>query len=218
MSGPLDGVRVLEVASYVFVPAAAAVLADWGADVLKVEHPDQRRSRSYDSGVGRAGVGERGLAHLRGRPTAASGRSDSTSPRPEGKEILLSLVDEADVFLTNLLPGARRKLGIEPEDIMGRNPRVIYGRGTAQGPRGALAGRGGFDGITYWGRSGAAIGATTPGQEFPSPMPGPGFGDMQSGMALAGGISRRPVRARADRSRRARRLLADVGRDSGPCR
>ena len=48
--------------------------------------------------------------------------------------------------------------------------------------------RGGFDGITYWGRSGAAIGVTTPGQEFPSPMPGPGFGDLQSGMALAGGI------------------------------
>ena len=72
---------------------------------------------------------------------------------------------------------------------MARNPRIVYGRGSAQGPRGPLAARGGFDGITYWGRSGAAIGATAPGQEFPSPMPGPGFGDLQSGMAMAGGIS-----------------------------
>ena len=107
---------------------------------------------------------------------------------PEGRDILMSLVDGADVFLTNLLPAARQKLGIEPDEIMARNPRVVYGRGTAQGPRGPLAGRGGFDGITYWGRSGAAIGATAPGQEFPSPMPGPGFGDLQSGMAMAGGI------------------------------
>ena len=108
---------------------------------------------------------------------------------PEGKEILLSLVDEADVFLTNLLPGARRKLGIEPEDIMSRNPRVIYGQRhcprTARGARRSWRLRRNH----VLGAVGAAIGATMPGQEFPSPMPGPGFGDMQSGMALAGGIS-----------------------------
>jgi crotonobetainyl-CoA:carnitine CoA-transferase CaiB-like acyl-CoA transferase len=102
--------------------------------------------------------------------------------------VLLELVDGTDVFLTNLLAGARQKLGIEPDDIWARNPRVVYGRGTAQGPRGPAAGKGGFDGITYWGRSGAAIGATLPGQEYPTPMPGPGFGDLQSGMAMAGGI------------------------------
>jgi crotonobetainyl-CoA:carnitine CoA-transferase CaiB-like acyl-CoA transferase len=188
VSGPLDGVRVLEVASYVFVPAAAAVLADWGADVLKVEHPaggDPARTTAA-WGVPASVNGVSHIFEVANRGKRAIGLDIASA---EGKEILLSLVDEADVFLTNLLPAARRKLGIEPEDIMSRNPRVIYGRGTAQGPRGALAGRGGFDGITYWGRSGAAIGATTPGQEFPSPMPGPGFGDMQSGMALAGGIS-----------------------------
>jgi crotonobetainyl-CoA:carnitine CoA-transferase CaiB-like acyl-CoA transferase len=186
--GPLDGVRVLEVASFVFVPASAAILADWGAEVLKIEHPswgDPVRQ------VAAWGVPARvkGVSHLfevGNRGKRALGLDINTN---EGRDILMSLVDTADVFVTNLLPAARTKLGIEPEDVMGRNPRIVYGRGTAQGPRGPLAGKGGFDGITYWGRSGAAIGVTPPGQEFPSPMPGPGFGDLQSGMALAGGIS-----------------------------
>ena len=181
------GVRVLEVASYVFVPAAGAILADWGADVLKVEHPgvgDPSRNTAAWGVPARV----KGVSHLfevGNRGKRAIGLDIAT---PEGHDILMSLVDDVDVFLTNLLPAARRKLGIDPEDVMARNPRVVYGRGSAQGPRGTLAGRGGFDGITYWGRSGAAIGAQAPGQEFPSPMPGPGFGDLQSGMAMAGGI------------------------------
>jgi crotonobetainyl-CoA:carnitine CoA-transferase CaiB-like acyl-CoA transferase len=183
----LEGVRVLEVASFVFVPASAAILADWGAEVIKIEHPawgDPVRQ------VAAWGVPARvnGVSHLfevGNRGKRAVGIDINTA---DGHEILMSLVDTADVFVTNLLTAARTKLGIEPDDVMGRNPRIVYGRGSAQGPRGPLAGRGGFDGITYWGRSGAAIGVTTPGQEFPSPMPGPGFGDLQSGMALAGGI------------------------------
>ncbi|MET0324443.1 MAG: CoA transferase [Ilumatobacteraceae bacterium] len=187
MPGPLDGVRVLEVASYVFVPAAAAVLADWGADVLKVEHPTAgdpvRNTAAW--GVPARVHGVSHLFEVGNRGKRAIGLDIS---KPEGHDILMSIVDDVDVFLTNLLPAARQKLGIEPEAIMARNPRIVYGRGTAQGPRGPLAGRGGFDGITYWGRSGAAIGASAPGAEFPSPMPGPGFGDLQSGMAMAGGI------------------------------
>jgi crotonobetainyl-CoA:carnitine CoA-transferase CaiB-like acyl-CoA transferase len=185
--GPLEGVRVLEVASFVFVPASAAILADWGAEVIKVEHPtwgDPVRQ------VAAWGVPSRvnGVSHLfevgnRGKRAIGLDMSQA-----EGRDILMSLVDTADVFVTNLLPAARTKLGIEPEDVMGRNPRIVYGRGTAQGPRGPSAGKGGFDGITYWGRSGAAQGVTPAGQEYPSPMPGPGFGDLQSGMALAGGI------------------------------
>ena len=107
---------------------------------------------------------------------------------PEGKEILMQLVDESDVFVTNFLPAARRKLGIEPEDIQSRNPRIIYARGSAQGPRGAMSERGGFDGVTYWTRTGASLGVTPPERQVPLAMPGPGFGDLQSGMALAGGV------------------------------
>jgi crotonobetainyl-CoA:carnitine CoA-transferase CaiB-like acyl-CoA transferase len=108
---------------------------------------------------------------------------------PDGHEILMRLIDEADVFLTNFLPSARRKLGIEPEDIMGRNPRIIYGRGSAQGPRGEQSERGGFDGISYWARSGASVGVTPPEHAVPLSMPGPGFGDVQTGVAMAGAIS-----------------------------
>jgi crotonobetainyl-CoA:carnitine CoA-transferase CaiB-like acyl-CoA transferase len=101
----------------------------------------------------------------------------------------MQLIDEADVFVTNFLPPARRKLGIEPADILGRNPRVVYARGSAQGVRGEAADRGGFDSISYWGRSGASIGVTPPDADWPLTMPGPGFGDLQAGMTLAGGIA-----------------------------
>jgi crotonobetainyl-CoA:carnitine CoA-transferase CaiB-like acyl-CoA transferase len=187
MTAPLEGVRVLEAAIYAFAPSATAILADWGADVLKVEHP-----ATGDPGRNTAAWGVpasvNGVSHLwevanRGKRAIALDIS-----QPEGNEILMSLVEESDVFVTNFLPAARRKLGIEPEDIMGRNPRIIYARGSAQGPRGDLAERGGFDGISYWGRSGAAIGVTPPEFDIPLTMPGPGFGDLQAGVALAGGI------------------------------
>ena len=187
MSAVLDGVKVLEVAIYAFAPSATAILGDWGADVLKVEHPSMG-----DPGRNTAAWGVpaevNGVSHLwefanRGKRAIAIDIST-----PEGHDILMTLVDESDVFVTNFLPPARRKLGIEPEDILARNPRIIYARGSAQGPKGELAERGGFDAISYWGRTGAAVGVTPPEHDFPLTMPGPGFGDIQAGMALAGGI------------------------------
>lgn len=188
MTGPLDGVRVLEVAIYAFAPSATAILADWGADVLKVEHPvlgDPGRTTAA-WGVPAEVNGVSHLWEVANRGKRAMTLDIAT---PEGKDILLQLVDGSDVFVTNFLPPARRKLGIEPADIMGRNPRIVYARGSAQGPRGELSERGGFDAISYWGRTGAAIGVTPPEDDFPLAMPGPGFGDLQSGVALAGGIS-----------------------------
>jgi crotonobetainyl-CoA:carnitine CoA-transferase CaiB-like acyl-CoA transferase len=187
VSGPLDGVRVVEVAIFAFVPSAGAILADWGADVLKIEHPvtgDPQR------GIPAWGVPAevRGVHHLfevANRGKRSMGLDVATA---EGREILLRLVDDADVFLTNFLPPARRRLGIEPAEILGRNPRIIYARGSAQGPRGDLAERGGFDGLTYWQRSGASLGVSPPDAPVPLAMPGPGFGDLQAGLALAGGI------------------------------
>ncbi len=187
MTAPLEGVRVLEVAIFAFVPSAAAVLADWGADVLKVEHPvlgDPGRN------IAAWGVPAdvNGVSHLWEVPNRGKRAMTLDLAAPEGKEVLMKLVDESDVFITNFLPAARRKLGIEPKDIQGRNPRIIYARGSAQGPKGQLAERGGFDGVTYWLRTGASIGVTPPDAPVPLAMPGPGFGDLQTGMALAGGI------------------------------
>jgi crotonobetainyl-CoA:carnitine CoA-transferase CaiB-like acyl-CoA transferase len=187
MTRPLEGVRVLEVAIYAFVPSAAAILADWGADVLKVEHPvlgDPGR----DTAAWGVPANVNGVSHLWEVPNRGKRAMTLDLSTPEGKEILMQLVDESDVFITNFLPAARRKLGIEPDDIQARNPRIIYARGSAQGPKGDLAERGGFDGVTYWLRTGASIGVTPPELPVPLAMPGPGFGDLQAGMALAGGI------------------------------
>jgi crotonobetainyl-CoA:carnitine CoA-transferase CaiB-like acyl-CoA transferase len=185
---PLDGVNVLEVAIFAFVPSSTAILAEWGADVVKVEHPvsgdPQRRIAAW--GVPEEVNGIRHLFEFANRGKRSIGIDLA---KPAGRALLLDLVDGADVFVTNFLPPARRKLGIEPDDVLGRNPRIVYARGSAQGPRGDAAERGGFDSISYWGRSGAAIGVTPPEAEWPLTMPGPGFGDLQAGMALAGGIA-----------------------------
>ena len=187
MTAPMQGVRVLEVAIYAFVPSATAILADWGADVLKVEHPTMGDPGRTTAAWG-VPADVNGVSHL--WEVANRGKRAITLDvaTPEGKDLLMQLVDESDVFVTNFLPAARRKLGIEPEDIQGRNPRIIYARGSAQGPRGAMSERGGFDGVTYWTRTGASLGVTPPEAQVPLAMPGPGFGDLQSGMALAGGV------------------------------
>ena len=187
MTKLLDGVRVLEVAIYAFVPSAAAVLADWGADVIKVEDPDVgdpvRGLTSYGFGPGDGGVSALWELFNRGK------RSVGINIRkPEGREILMSLVDQSDVFLTNFMQPARAKLGIDVDQILARNPRIIYGRGTGHGPVGPDANKGGFDALSYWGRPGAGSAAIAPGDTMPVLMPGPAFGDMQCGMHLAGGV------------------------------
>ena len=187
MTRILEGIRVLEVASFGFVPAAGAVLAEWGADVIKVEHsryPDPMRGLT----IGGIPPGTRGVTFMwevfnRGKRGLAV-----DAAKPEGRDILMQLAARADVFLTNYLPVTRRKLGIDVDDVMAVNPRIVYARGSGQGPNGPDAERGGFDAISYWYRTGMAAAATPAGSERPANMPGPAFGDIQSGMMLAGGI------------------------------
>lgn len=188
MNGVLSGIKVIEVALYAFVPAAGAVLSDFGADVLKIEHPENpdpmRSISSY--GINMPGTsGPSVLWEVMNRGKRSVGIDIRN---PEGLKVLLSLVDEADVFLTNFMQPARAKLGIDANDIMARNPRIIYGRGTGHGPVGPDANRPGFDALSYWARSGAAIAGMSNENRYPALMPGPAFGDIQGGMNLAGGI------------------------------
>jgi crotonobetainyl-CoA:carnitine CoA-transferase CaiB-like acyl-CoA transferase len=183
----LEGIRVVELAIYGFVPSAAAALSDWGADVIKIEHPETgdpiRGLASYGINPGAGGVTALWEVFNRGK------RSVGINIRnPEGLALVLSLVDEADVFLTNFMPSACTRLGIDAEQIRARNPKIIYGRGTGHGPVGPDADKGGFDALSYWSRSGAATAAMSPGSDFPVLLPGPAFGDIQTGMHLAGGI------------------------------
>lgn len=184
----LSGIKVVEVAIYAFVPSTGAALADWGADVLKIEHPEtgdpMRGLASYGISPGMGGVTALWEVFNRGKKSVGINIASE-----QGLELLLKLVDEADVFLTNFMAPARKKLGIDVDDIMARNPRIIYGRGTGQGPLGPDADKGGFDGLSYWGRPGVSTAAMPPDYNFPVMLPGPAFGDVQSGMNLAGGIA-----------------------------
>jgi crotonobetainyl-CoA:carnitine CoA-transferase CaiB-like acyl-CoA transferase len=107
---------------------------------------------------------------------------------PTGRELLYRLVETADVFVTNYLPDVRERLGIDLDRIRERNPRVIYVRGSGNGPQGPDANRGGFDSATYWSRAGIASALTEPEHRWP-PSVRPGFGDLMGGLAIAGGVA-----------------------------
>jgi crotonobetainyl-CoA:carnitine CoA-transferase CaiB-like acyl-CoA transferase len=188
MTKPLEGVRILEVAQAAFVPSAAVVLVDWGADVIKVEHPERG---DMVRGISVIGVdphpsGIRYLWEIFNRGKRSVGIDVG---HPAGYEVLLRLVDESDVFLTNFLGSALQRLQIEPDDIFARKPSIIYARGTSHGPLGPDAELGGYDPITYWSRNGMAIASMPVDYDYPVPIPGPSFGDSQCGTAMAGGIA-----------------------------
>lgn len=188
MTKPLDGIRVLEVAMYGFVPSAGAVLAEWGADVIKVEHAvtgDPQRGLRQTGPLRVEGDPNPNIEHAnRGKRSVGLDMSV-----PEGREILLELARRADVFLTSFLPGHRRKFGIDVDDIRAVNPTVVYARGSALGPRGEESERGGYDMTAFWCRAGTAATITPPGIEGMIGPPGPAYGDTISGTNLAGGIA-----------------------------
>jgi crotonobetainyl-CoA:carnitine CoA-transferase CaiB-like acyl-CoA transferase len=187
MRGVMEGVRILEVAQWWFVPAAGAVLADWGADVIKIEHPV-------------TGDGQRGLAAVGFKSTEGnvdfmmqqSNRGKRSVgldiAHPDGLELLYKLAEQSDVFLTNFLPDARERLKIDVEHIRARNPRIVYVRGSGQGPKGPDAGKGGYDATSFWSRGGIAHALTPPDLEVPV-MQRAAFGDSIGAMTVAGGIA-----------------------------
>ena len=188
MTGPMDGVRVLEVAQWTFVPAAGAVLADWGADVIKIEHPltgDSQRGLKQLGHVKVEGKRNPVMEHAnRGKRSVALDISS-----PDGHELLMDIVRTSDVFLTNFLPDARKKLKIDVDDVRTVNPGLVYARGSAYGPLGADAGTGGYDMTGFWSRAGGAMGSTPCDLDGVVPQPGPAYGDSIGGMTIAGGIA-----------------------------
>jgi crotonobetainyl-CoA:carnitine CoA-transferase CaiB-like acyl-CoA transferase len=187
--GPLDGIRVIEVASWMFVPSAGSVLVDWGADVVKVEHPvtgDPQRGL-VTSGLLPGGAG--GVNFMIEQPNRGKRSVALDLAHPDGREALLRLVETADVFLTNFMPPVRRRLGIDTDDIRARNPDIIVARGSGAGPKGPEAEKGGYDGASFWARGG--VGATMPEREggWPPSQPTPAFGDVMGGLATAGALA-----------------------------
>ena len=187
MSAIMEGVRILEVAEHTFVPAASALLSDWGAEVIKIEHVERGDAMRGLASTGMALVPNDVhvlLEHSnRGKKSLAL---DLTSP--DGLDILYRLAAVSDVFLTNKLPSVRQKLHIDADDIRAHNPDIIYVRGTGQGERGADADKGSYDALAFWARSGVAVGAQRPEYDLVPVPPAPGFGDSIGAMTIAGGI------------------------------
>jgi crotonobetainyl-CoA:carnitine CoA-transferase CaiB-like acyl-CoA transferase len=183
----MEGVRILEVAEHTFVPAASALLSDWGADVIKIEHVERGDAMRGLAAAGVTDIPDDVHALLehsnRGKRSLAL---DLTSS--DGLDILHRLVATSDVFLTNKLPSVREKLHIGIEEVRAHNPRIIYVRGTGQGERGPEADKGSYDHLAFWCRAGVAVGVMRPEYGHVPVPPGPGFGDSIGAMNIAGGI------------------------------
>ncbi|MFZ5845838.1 MAG: CaiB/BaiF CoA transferase family protein [Actinomycetota bacterium] len=157
-TGPLKGVRVVELAGIGPGPHAAMLLADLGADVVRVEKPG-----------GAASAGSRDTDLLtRGRPSIAMNLKD-----PAAVAAVLDLVETADVLIEGMRPGAAERLGLGPEECHARNPRLVYGRMTGWGQGGPLAHTAGHD-MNYIGISGSlhGLGQSPERPMFPSNLLG----------------------------------------------
>ena len=161
---PMRGVKVLEVAQYTFTPSAGAVLADWGADVIKVEHAvtgDSQRGLRLGAGGAAAGSFQPLMEH----PNRGKRSIGLALENPDAREVLYKIAAECDVFLVNFLPPARQKLKIDVEHIRAVNPDSIYAR------------------------AGSAWGATPPDSPKLIFQPAGAYGDSMGGMTIAGGIA-----------------------------
>jgi crotonobetainyl-CoA:carnitine CoA-transferase CaiB-like acyl-CoA transferase len=191
MQKPMTGVRVLEVAQFTFVPSAGAVLADWGADVIKIENPV-------------TGDAQRGLVAVDGRPAmhertsfAPVVEAPNRGKRSIGLSLALNqsrrafceLVKRSDVFLTSHLPQIRAKLRIDVADVRRINPDIIYVAGSGYGSAGPDRDTGAYDATAFWARGGSSDGVTPADARAPANMPAGAFGDNIGGITIAGAVA-----------------------------
>ena len=182
---PFDGLKVLDCASYIAGPAAATMLSDFGADVVKIEPPDGDPMRS--------------MYRLPGAPPAARNypwELDSRDKRslvldlkhPEGQAVLHRLVAQADVFITNMPLPVRPRLAMDPARLLALNPRLIYASLTAYGESGPEADKPGFDVTAYWARTGLMDMVRADDSAAPA-KPVSGMGDHPSAVSLFAAIT-----------------------------
>ncbi|QXD06212.1 CaiB/BaiF CoA transferase family protein [Mycobacterium avium] len=191
MHKPLNGVRVLEIAQFTFVPSAGAVLADWGADVVKIEHPvtgDAQRGLVKVLGAA-ATVPGSSFAPIMEAPNRGKRSVGLALDNSEARPLLDELIRRSDVFLTNYLPSTRAKLSVDVEDVRRVNPDIIYVVGTGFGSNGSDRDAGAYDATAFWARGGSADGLTPPGAEHIPFMPTGAYGDNIGGITIAGGVA-----------------------------
>jgi crotonobetainyl-CoA:carnitine CoA-transferase CaiB-like acyl-CoA transferase len=185
MPGPLEGIRVLELGIWVAVPSAAAVLADWGAEVVKIEPPEGDPLR---------GLAATGLVpyqpdvnpafHLdnRGKRSLALDLR-----KTEGQAVAHALIRQSDVFLSNLRRQKLAGLAMDYDTLRQLNPRLVYAGLTGYGAEGPDRDRAAFDYAAFWARTGIMASLGEP--EGPPPTQRPGMGDHMTGLGMAGAIA-----------------------------
>src|SRR5579862_62190 len=181
MAGPLEGVRVVEVANWTFVPAAGAVLSDLGADVIKIEPPTGDPQRALRNIFNARPDAPNPFLEIPNRGKRSVTLDLTTAA---GGGALATILSRADVFLTSTLAPIRKKLRIDVEDVRAANPKIIYVRGTGWGKEGPMRDVGGYDLACGWATSGMAF-KMTKGEPLPQPA---AFFDLQGANTIAGAV------------------------------
>jgi crotonobetainyl-CoA:carnitine CoA-transferase CaiB-like acyl-CoA transferase len=183
MSGPLQGVKVIEMGVWVAGPAATGLMADWGADVIKVEPPTGDPQRFVFGALGVAdqkGVPPFEIDNRGKRSVVLDLRNDDDLQK------MFALLEDADVFVSNVRPAGLARMGLDPESLTKRFPRLVYGQLTGYGTSGPDVDKAGYDIGAFWSRSGLAHTTVAP-DELP-PAIRSGQGDHTTGLSMAAGV------------------------------
>lgn len=183
MSGPLQGVKVIEMGVWVAGPAATGLMADWGADVIKVEPPTGDPQRFV--------FGALGVADQKGVPPFEIDNRGKRSVvldlrNKDDLQKMFALLEDADVFVSNVRPAGLARMGLDPGSLTKRFPRLIYGQLTGYGATGPDVDKAGYDIGAFWSRSGLAHTTVAP-DELP-PAIRSGQGDHTTGLSMAAGV------------------------------
>jgi crotonobetainyl-CoA:carnitine CoA-transferase CaiB-like acyl-CoA transferase len=183
MPGPLEGISVVELGFWVAGPSAAAILADWGADVIKIEPPSGDPSRGFLASVAGIPLPVNPLFELdnRGKRSVVLNLESA-----EGRSIARALIDRADVFVTNVRPRVLEAAGLTYEELRQSNARLVFCQVTGYSPDGPDRDRAAYDVGAFWARGGVAALLTPPGHEFPQQRYG--LGDHMAGSTAAGAV------------------------------
>ncbi|HEV7731105.1 MAG TPA: CoA transferase [Candidatus Binatia bacterium] len=184
MAGPLTGFRVVELGVWVAGPSASGILADWGAEVVKIEPPEGDPFRGMYLMAAGAELPANPPFELDNRGKRSIALDLRTA---DGRRVADELIARADVFVTNVRPAALARLGLDWERLSAANPQLVYARVTGYGEHGPDADRPSYDVGAYWSRSGIAAALTPPDRE--PPFQRGALGDHTAGMTLAAGIS-----------------------------
>lgn len=181
---PLKGVKVVDLSTYAAVPVVGRIMADWGADVIKVEPLAGDPMRHFGPTLGVPSTTEENPIYdmLNGykRYIAIDLKSE------QGRKVMDDLLAQADVFITNVRINALKKMKLTYEDLSPRFPQLVWGHISGFGTLGPDRDRPGFDIVSYWARSGAMVDLCQPGS---GPITPPyGFGDVPSGTTLLAGV------------------------------